>query len=490
MNSYYWPIVFVLLLLMGCGAPQPNTALSDSGLILIREPPPPAPKIFAENKTDDLIRQVTFVQDDDQTEVEAKYESVSNGLSLEPPTLSTGDSSQSSLTRFHNTNAPKSLLEFERLAVSSNPSIAQVQAEIEALHGSRLQAGLSPNPKVGVNAEDINQDGGGGRYGVYFGREVVRGNKLAISQSVVCAEIEVAQKRLATIEQKLLTDVRIRYYDLLVAQEKVSIAGELVKISEGAVSVSEKLLEAKEVAKSSLLQAELELQNTLVIQSQAKNERLAASRSLAALIGEADLSAVRASGNVRQRSVPEDFESAFDRLLQTSPELAALIADVERARRKLVREQAEPIPNATWQTTLQFDTVSDDVVAGFQVGMPIPIRNQNQGAIHRAGYEIQAAQQKVRKKAIDLRQRLTSAYGQYLDADLQIEAYDREILPKAKETFDLISLGYQEGEIDFLQLLTAQRTYSQISLAYLEKLRESWRQSVRIQGMLLSGSME
>ena len=60
----------------------------------------------------------------------------------------------------------------------------------------------------------------------------------------------------------------------------------------------------------------------------------------------------------------------------------------------------------------------------------------------------------------------------------------------AKKTFELVSEGYAQGEIDFLQLLTAQRTYSQINLTYLENLRKLWQQNVEIKGMLLKGSLE
>ena len=85
---------------------------------------------------------------------------------------------------------------------------------------------------------------------------------------------------------------------------------------------------------------------------------------------------------------------------------------------------------------------------------------------------------------------MVPVYETYLDAKLQVDAYSAEILPKAKETFDLISQGYSEGEIDFLQLLTAQRTYSQTNLNYLESLRRLWQQNVNIRGMLLSDSLQ
>ena len=382
------------------------------------------------------------------------------------------------------------LVQIEQYVLAFNPAVMEARANIDALRGKHTQAGLPPNPTLGVIGDDINEAGSGGRYGVYFGRQIVRGNKLGLSQSVVCAEIETAQQRLAIIEQKLLTDIRQRYYDLLVAQEKVIVSQEIVKILQDVADVSQKLLDAKEVAKSAILQSNLELQNAIVIQRQAENERLAARRKLAALLGEEQLAYDEVTGDARKLPELNEFQQSFDHLVHASPEIAALFAEVEQARRQLARAKVEPVPNVTWQTTLQYGTGSDDVVAGFQVGMPIPRVNRNQGAIYQAQQQILVAERKAEKRMLDLRQRLATAYENYQNAKLQLDAFDAEILPTAKESFELISQGYQEGEVDFLQLLTAQRTYSQAVLQYLVKLQQAWRQSVEIQGMLLSGSLE
>ena len=414
------------------------------------------------------------LQDDEATELE--FESSSIQPAYETTAVSTNSTS---------------LAEIEQLALSTNPAVAEVQAEIESLRGKLTQAGLPPNPTVGIVGSDINEDGvSGGRYGVYFGREIVRGNKLGYSRSVVCAEIRTAEQRLATVQQRLLTDVRKRYYDLLVAQETVAIADELVKISQNAVDVSEQLLKAKEAAQTSVLQSEVELQNAFVVLRQAENQRLAARRKLAGLLGEADLPSDYVDGNARDVLAVADFEQSFDDIVGSSPEIAALFADVEQKRRQLQREIVEPIPNVTWQATLQYDVFGDDVIPGFQIGMPLPTLNRNQGAIHQARYQIVAAERRAEKKALGLRQRLTSTYESYLDAKILIDAYDSEIIPKAKQTLDLVNKGYREGEIDFLQLLTAQRTYSQINLTYLRQLQQVWRQNIEIKGMLLSGSLE
>ena len=63
-------------------------------------------------------------------------------------------------------------------------------------------------------------------------------------------------------------------------------------------------------------------------------------------------------------------------------------------------------------------------------------------------------------------------------------------LPKAKQTLDLATAGYQEGETSFLQLLSAQQTIIDLTSQYLQSLKQLWNSHLRINGWLLSGSLE
>ena len=72
---------------------------------------------------------------------------------------------------------------------------------------------------------------------------------------------------------------------------------------------------------------------------------------------------------------------------------------------------------------------------------------------------------------------------------MQASRYRDVILPKSEESLQLVTKGYEVGELPFLNLLTAQRTYFQTSLQYLDVLREAWAADVEIKGLLLSGSL-
>jgi hypothetical protein len=61
----------------------------------------------------------------------------------------------------------------------------------------------------------------------------------------------------------------------------------------------------------------------------------------------------------------------------------------------------------------------------------------------------------------------------------QVAQYRQGILPDAKKSLELTRAGYQQSEFGYLELLTAQQTYSRTNLAYIARLRELWLSAVQ-----------
>jgi cobalt-zinc-cadmium efflux system outer membrane protein len=53
-----------------------------------------------------------------------------------------------------------------------------------------------------------------------------------------------------------------------------------------------------------------------------------------------------------------------------------------------------------------------------------------------------------------------------------------------------VTEGYEQGQAEYLMLLTAQQTFVQVNLSYLDSLRELWTSAMLIEGQLLSGSLD
>ena len=148
------------------------------------------------------------------------------------------------------------------------------------------------------------------------------------------------------------------------------------------------------------------------------------------------------------------------------------------------------MPNVDIFVSVRHITPTDSDVANVQVGIPVPIFNRNQGNIRAAEAEWVAACREVERIELDLQDRLAVVLRRYANARQQAERYSQQIIPKAQRSLELVTSGYEAGQVDYLTLLTAQQTYVQVTLAYIDSSRELQAASVIMDGQLLSGSLK
>jgi hypothetical protein len=63
------------------------------------------------------------------------------------------------------------------------------------------------------------------------------------------------------------------------------------------------------------------------------------------------------------------------------------------------------------------------------------------------------------------------------------------MVPRAQRSLTLVTEGYETGQVKYITLLTAQQTFLQVSLSYLDSLRELRTASSIIEGRLLTDSL-
>lgn len=385
---------------------------------------------------------------------------------------------------------PMTLSDLVAIAMSRNPSLAQASARVEAARGHWIQAGLPPNPMVGFAGAEIGDEGNAGQLGMIVRQEIIQGGKLSLSRRAAIQQVQQASQEFEAQQLRVLTDVRTGYYDVLIAERSLAIADRLVRIGEEAAHAAETLFRAQEASRIDWLQARVEAQSAYIVRDNSANRYSAAWRSLAAVVGEPGMQPVPLAGNVADGIEQVGWEDALSQVLYASPQLAAAAANVRRAQWAVRRAQAEPIPNLNLQGVVQYDDSTNNAIAGAQVGLPIPIFNRNQGGIRQAWGELRAAQADVSRLELELQHRLAQVFERYDNARRQVARYTERILPEAKESLDLTAIGYQAGEVDYLTLLTVQRTYFQANLSYLHALRELRFGIASINGLLLSNSLE
>jgi len=389
-------------------------------------------------------------------------------------------------------SAPRSgmgLADFEGLALGNNPTLRQAAANVQAARGRWLQVGLYPNPIGGYVGTEIGNEGRAGQQGSFISQELVTGGKLRLNREIASQEIRRLEAEAAAQRGRVLNDVRIYFFEALVAQRGVELAGELVRIGEQGADTANRLLQAKEVSYVDVLQASVELETARLQGVNARNRQLSTWRRLAVVVGVPQMQPVILAGQVDRLSPPIAWEDAVAKLIAQSPELAAAQIRINRARSAAQRAGVQSVPNVNVQAMVQHDNATTDDIVSVQIGMPIPVLNRNQGGIQQTQAELIASCANAERVALMLQSRLAVVFEAYTNARNQAEAYSTRVLPSARRSLDIVNGGYRQGEFNFLTLLTAQRTYFQANVAYLSAISELRRSEAMIEGLMLSDSL-
>ena len=383
------------------------------------------------------------------------------------------------------------LQDLQGYALAGNPSIRRAEALVQAARGKAYQVGMQKNPEIGFDFQQVGSGGQAEQYGVSFGQQIIRREKRDLNRSVELHEARRLEEELRAMQQRVLTDVHLAYIRVLRAQRQTVVAEELLQIDRQALQVAEQLLQAKEVARTDVLRAEVEVDAAQVQLREAQNRYNAAWRQLEAITGYTGLPRGPLAGDLTQMPNEVDYEATLSMLRTQSPEIASLLAAIERARCYLRRQQIEPRPDVTvgglinWRDN-GIGGSSDGAVA---VSIPVPVWDKNRGAIQEARYQLVSAQQELHRLELALGSRLAPVYERYATARQRVDSYRDSIVPKAAETLQLVRETYELGEVGFDTLLQTQRTYAQTQLAYIDALEQLQTAVAEINGMLLSGSL-
>ncbi len=382
------------------------------------------------------------------------------------------------------------IADLEETALANNPSLAEAAHAVQALRGKYVQVGLYPNPVIGYTSEEVGDGGRGGQHGMFLAQQVVTADKLHWNQAVVRREIAMAEQDYQMQRLCVLNDTRVAAYEVLAAQRTVDLAERLVDIGEKAEQAAERLRNARELSRVDVLQARIEVNTARLERDNARNDHLAAWRRLAATIGTPDQEPIPLEDRLDVPLPELNWEDSLSRLLAGSPELARAHEAVQRAQFALGRACAGRVPDFEVEAGVHYDFGSQDPLVSANLAVPLRLYDRNQGNIARARAELAAARQSVQRVELSLTNRLAECFRRYVNARQQVDRYNRDILPDANDTLDLVRGGYAQGEFGYLEMLTAQRTFFRVHLDYVTALRDLWSAGARIEGMLLTGALQ
>ncbi len=385
-----------------------------------------------------------------------------------------------------------SLEQLERMALESNPTLAQATAQVQAAAGRMLQAGLYPNPSVGYSGAEMSGPASGGEHGGFVQQTIVTAGKLGLSRAVLQQEQAQAEEQAKAQRLRVLNTVRLLYYQTLGAQQLVAWRERLATLTQEAVEISHQLFNVGQADQPDLLQAEVEAQQAQLDLGAAQYDLERSWRQLAAMVGNPGLQQQALAGKLDEALPELDWDKSLVTLLEESPERKVAQVGVQRAEAALKRAQVEWIPDVTLRGGIHYNferfAPGNAVIGpeGFaEIRIPLPVFDRNQGNIAAAQADLERARHEVQRMELSLRQRLSATFAEYLTARRTVETYSTRILPTARQAYELYLQRYQQMAAAYPQVLIAQRTLFQAQVAYAAALTTLWRAVVEVRGLLL-----
>ncbi|MGD2085627.1 MAG: TolC family protein [Candidatus Aminicenantes bacterium] len=362
--------------------------------------------------------------------------------------------------------------------LQKNPELLASNWEIKAKDGIIQQESLLPNPEIEIEME--NFAGSAENKGFKQAETTVQ-----VSQSIWLGGKRKKKMQAATLDKtlsyrdydrklaELMFETKVRFVETLYIQKKLELRKEMIELSETFSQQIAVRIEAGRTSPAELTRATVALLKNIMALKQLEKELSASKLRLAALWGSTKPDFERVEGELEIFSSLPKLDVLEVRLSQ-NPSLIRLSAEIDYRKSLLRLEKSFKIPDPTITGGFRRFNESGSTAFTFNVSIPIPILNRNQGSVKTAHYLLKKAESNHHALEIELANELKVRYEMLKITYDNAMMLKMSILPKALETFKIISNGYELGKFDYLNVLDALRTQLEVRQEYLQAISCYW----------------
>lgn len=345
-------------------------------------------------------------------------------------------------------------------ALRGNPDLRAGSYELSAAQARIVQAGLRPNPELGIQLENLA--GTGVAHGtralettLSLSQVVELGDKRGRRQSVALADSDLVSIAQRARELDVLANVTSRFIDVVAAQERVRFAAEATALAQQTLDAIAARVIAGRSPEAERSRARIALTRAQVEQHQADSELRSARYALSASWGRPEPAFSRASANLFELHGVPPFPALL-RQLKQSPDFITFASEDRLREAELQLARAQSRPDLTFSLGVRRLEASNDTALVAGLSMPLPLYDRNQGAIREA--QVRLSQNAALQEAalVTARAGLFSLYQGMTAARERTTTLRNEALPQAQLALDQTRNGYERGRFSFLELSTAQ----------------------------------
>ncbi|MBN1124858.1 MAG: TolC family protein [Sedimentisphaerales bacterium] len=359
-----------------------------------------------------------------------------------------------------------------QLALIYNPRFRAQSWHVRIAEARQIQAGLSPNPELEVEVEEIGGSSPrhrfeGAQATLLLSQIIELGDKRQKRIALSSLKNQLIQWDYESVRLDVLTEAAESFIDVLVAQRRLDIMRQILETSSEMLAGVTKRVEAGkdspvERSKALVSHAKIKTQYEL-----AEKTLHFARLQLTSLWNSTDASFDRAEGDFDQIDPIGDMTSLVGRL-DRNPDLARWAIEMKQRRAAVELEKARGVPDIRVGAGIQRFEQEDENAVVLSLSIPLGISDRNQGARLEAIYNLARAREQKQAVLASIREHLIRAYQKASTEYIHIQSLDKEVLPNARSAFEASRIGYEQGKFDYLTVLDAHRTYLDAQMERLE----------------------
>lgn len=393
------------------------------------------------------------------------------------------------------TNAVRqlSLAETKRAALARNWDLLAARSGVDAAQAQLIIAKEFPNPTLAATSSKIGSREGATLDGnnlwarsydtIFAINQLFEiGGKRRDRQDAARQNALGAKARFFDAQRTLIQGVTRAYAAALLADENEKILHESAGFMRHEQEIAETRFHAGDLAESDLKQIQVSAGQFVLQESAAAATALSARTALEILLGvrapRGDWQAADSLEEISQEIGALSIRSARTNIALSPaeqmlgaplrPDVLAAQTDLHAAEANLKLQKAGRIPDPTISLQYEHNPPGGgppvDTI-GLGLSFPLPVWNQNGGAIRAARAQVEQSRFALEKLRAQMAGDLVSSQAAFNEASARLQKYREEIAPRSKSARESVIFKFEKGGASLVDLLEAQRTDNDVRLA-------------------------
>jgi len=357
--------------------------------------------------------------------------------------------------------------------IQNNLDLQAARFKLERTKADQIAARLRPNPSLTVTAENLPVSGPtsfGELYeiGATYTDTIELGSKRALREKAASATVSAAEAQFEDTMRRGLAETKRLYYEVLLSGSILEVANESRQTFDQLFQFNVTRFQEGAIPELDLIKVRLE---RVKVDSAVRQAGLGFRQATIRLIEKLGVSVFEGQkvvGELSFRSISLDLISLRQSASAERTDVLAALAEITAANERLALERGRSKPDLS--PFAGYKRVGNDNTLMVGVNIPLKVRNHNEAEISRAEADIKTAQARLQLVRNHALAEVDSAYAALQASRELVETFQNDLLRQADESRSISIAAYEEGGIELLPVLDAQRTRIEVRQQYFKTL--------------------